>query len=231
MQAFLPTMTIHSCYSENKNIINNKDIIPLDQTYSITFLIWVSSFFFFLGATKTNSYPNSQNPEFYFHFFSFSNNQTNKIPRSFFPISYTLLFLPLSWRVSCLTPPHTIAPSLPFPMGTASVQCFAGPENVSFKGLELSVVSTKLGFHKSFSVGGPTRTHSPSSITTTTKKRKKLCYVYYSVCGFFTSPWRVRESKGWGSWLVEARGFVWPCFEFHTACSEVTGTHITRHFL
>lgn len=101
--------------------------------------------------------------------------------------------LPLSWRVSSLTPPHTIAPRRPFPMGIASVQCFAGPENVSFKGLELSV-STKLGFHRSLSVGGRTITQSPSSITSTIKtpqkvqRRKKersfiMCALLcYSVC-------------------------------------------------
>lgn len=81
--------------------------------------------------------------------------------------------LPLSWRVSSLTPPHTIAPRRPFPMGIASVQCFAGPENVSFKGLELSV-STKLGFHRSLSVGGRTITQSPSSITSTIKTPQKV---------------------------------------------------------
>uniref|UniRef100_A0A2P2PNF7 Uncharacterized protein n=1 Tax=Rhizophora mucronata TaxID=61149 RepID=A0A2P2PNF7_RHIMU len=36
--------------------------------------------------------------------------------------------------VSDATPPQTMAPRRPFPMGIASVQCFAGPLKVTFKG-------------------------------------------------------------------------------------------------
>ena len=75
----------------------------------------------------------------------------------FFVVNY----LPLSWRVSNATSPQIMAPSLPFPIGIASVQCLAGPRNVIFNGLELSPLSSssrKLGLQQSFSVVRRTRT-------------------------------------------------------------------------
>ena len=84
--------------------------------------------------------------------------------------------LPLSWSVSDATPPQTIAPRRPLPMGRASVQCLAGPKNLTLSGSEEPPSSSPPphpGLQHSISVGGLTRTHSPSSILETTKENKK----------------------------------------------------------
>ena len=77
-----------------------------------------------------------------------------------------MVLVPLSMRVSDATPPQTMAPSRPLPIGSASVQCLAGPLNVIFRGLELPPsASIELGFHRSFSADRRTRSNPPSSIT------------------------------------------------------------------
>lgn len=93
----------------------------------------------------------------------------------FFVVNY----LPLSCRVSNATSPQILAPSLPFPIGIASVQCLAGPRNVIFNGLELSPLSSssrKLGLQQSFSVVRRTRT---SGLLSFLYYRRGVKYFFY----------------------------------------------------
>ena len=72
--------------------------------------------------------------------------------------------LRLSWSVSEATPPHTMAPRRPLPMGVASVQCFAGSENWTLRGRASSVSPPPPAQHStSASIGGRTQTHSSPS--------------------------------------------------------------------
>lgn len=78
--------------------------------------------------------------------------------------------LPLSWISSEATPPQTMAPKRPLPMGRASVQYLAGSLKMTFSGgLEVKhwewEESMELGFQRSDAVGRCTITHSSSPIT------------------------------------------------------------------
>lgn len=76
------------------------------------------------------------------------------------------IVVPLSWRVSDATPPQTMAPRRPLPMGSASVQWLAGPLNVTFRGL----AAVSIGFHRS---GRRTRPH-PDTFSKTNNQDKGL---------------------------------------------------------
>ena len=79
---------------------------------------------------------------------------------------FWLHIVPLSWRVSDATPPQTMAPRRPLPMGSASVQWLAGPLNVTFRGL----AAVSIGFHRS---GRRTRPH-PDTFSKTNNQDKGL---------------------------------------------------------
>jgi hypothetical protein len=59
----------------------------------------------------------------------------------------------LSWSFSEATPPQTMAPRLPFPIGAASVKCSAGDENTTFSGRSSSSITRRARI-QSPSMGG-----------------------------------------------------------------------------
>lgn len=89
--------------------------------------------------------------------------------------------------VSVATPPQTIAPRRPLPMGIASVQCLASPLKITFKAF-FSVSFELLddddedddGFHKSLSKTGLTMTHSSSLSSIFTQAYQKA-YFFSSI--------------------------------------------------
>ena len=69
--------------------------------------------------------------------------------------------LRLSWSLSDSTPPHTMAPRRPFPIGAASVKYVAGDANTTFRGRASSSAGhPAAAAAASASTGRRTQTHS-----------------------------------------------------------------------